>query len=65
MNRSLSGLITDAKIFLSEHFHEVELSLHGIRVLMKCLMDIIMELNLHLQAIKGRLNEMATQPKDP
>ena len=48
LNRSLSRLIIDAKIFLSEHFLEVALSLHGIWVLMKCFMDFIMELNLHL-----------------
>ena len=35
MNRSLSGLIIDANIFLSGHFHEVGLSLDGLRVLIK------------------------------
>ena len=35
LNRRLGGLIVDANILLSGHFHEVEMSLDGLRVLME------------------------------
>ena len=66
MNRSLSGLIIDANIFLSGHLHEAELSLDGLRVLMKHFKRTLLWSEIYVcQAITCKLNEMVNQPKDP